>query len=88
MALTIRKMDKIRPILDEFKDRHSAVKTDTRAIFIILDQHFDNVRAIDDRNKQIEELESTIIDYERILEGLEKYTSRVHDMIKQQEIKL
>ena len=88
MALTIRDIDpKTRKSLDALKSQNN-IKTDSKGMIFSVNEYVDNIDTIVSLRSEVETLESTIEDYEHILTGLEKYTSKLNEMIRQKELKL
>ena len=88
MALTIRNIDdRTRLILDDFKLR-MAVKTDTKALMLVVSHYHDAMGSISDLAAENEKLKAENSDYHRILFSLEESMVSAVERLKQKDFSL
>jgi hypothetical protein len=87
MAITIRKMDEIRVVLDWYKHRF-AIATDAGALTHAMHSYYEATAEIDGLKINRDEWRTRAETAERILGGLEDYLRPALEIIQQRELNL
>lgn len=85
MALTIRKVDEIRGLLDWFKASHD-IKTDSGALSGALRAYHESTFTVAELQADCDQWRKRAEDAERLLAGLEQYLAPALENIRQQEL--
>ena len=88
MALTIRDIDKnMRKGMDLIKSENN-IKTDSKCIKFSVNEYSKNIKNIRELYLEVDKLTETVEEYEMIICGLERYTARVNEIIRQRQLDL